>query len=76
MDTRTAYYAELEFIDRRPLRLFEQRPTMAMQVAGVYPSKKLAKQAAEAKRRTLVDYWNWKPVVHKTYIELPERRFV
>ena len=71
-----AYYAELEFIDPKPLRLFEHRPTLAMQVSGLYATRRLAKKAAEEKRMKLDDYWNWKPVVHKTVIKLPERRYV
>ena len=73
---KVVYYSQLEFVDPKPLRLFERRPTIAMEVSGLYANKRLARKAAEKKRLTIDDPWNWKPVVHKTYIELPERRYV
>ncbi len=72
---KKVYYSELEFIDPKPLRLFEKRSTLSMPIAGLYATRKLAKEAAEKKRMTVVDYWNWKTRVYKTVIDIHDGMF-
>lgn len=72
---KVVYYSQLEFVDPKPLRLFERRPTIAMEVSGLYANKRLARKAAEKKRLTIDDPWNWKSKVYRTVVNVNDGLF-